>query len=168
MSQKNCFLPESTASDAFSGLIDDKPLRFRGEVYHGYHFNCTACGVELNSEAREVRCRPGFAANEMVSSRMFHMVSYQLEECSELQATERYVFYFQNELYCLRCHDKMGIPICGACRRPIEERVVTALGKHWHVEVSFAIIYKKYMFINNHAKSFATGETRVTNFRPLI
>lgn len=42
---------------------------------------------------------------------------------------------FQNELYCLRCHDKMGIPICGACRRPIEERVVTALGKHWHVEV---------------------------------
>jgi len=47
---------------------------------------------------------------------------------------------FQNELYCLRCHDKMGIPICGACRRPIEERVVTALGKHWHVEVSFMII----------------------------
>lgn len=42
----------------------------------------------------------------------------------------------QNELYCLRCHDKMGVPICGACRRPIEERVVTALGKHWHVEVS--------------------------------
>lgn len=28
----------------------------------------------------------------------------------------------------------MGIPICGACRRPIEERVVTALGKNWHVE----------------------------------
>lgn len=89
MSQKNCFLPESTASDPFSGLIDDKPLRFRGEVYHGYHFNCTACGVELNSEAREVRCRPGFAANEMVSLRMFHMVSYQLEECSELQATKK-------------------------------------------------------------------------------
>ena len=35
----------------------------------------------------------------------------------------------------------MGIPICGACRRPIEERVVTALGKHWHVEVR--IEYKK-------------------------
>lgn len=28
----------------------------------------------------------------------------------------------------------MGVPICGACRRPIEERVVTALGKNWHVE----------------------------------
>jgi len=21
-----------------------------------------------------------------------------------------------NELYCLRCHDQMGIPICGACK----------------------------------------------------
>lgn len=86
-------------------MIDDQPLKFRGEVYHPYHFNCTACGVELDSNAREVRNRSGFAKNDM------------------------------NELYCLRCHDKMGIPICGACRRPIEERVVTALGKHWHVEV---------------------------------
>ncbi|XP_063703383.1 LIM and senescent cell antigen-like-containing domain protein 1 [Culicoides brevitarsis] len=86
------------------GIIDDGPLRFRGEVYHGYHFNCTSCGVELDSTAREVKSRPGFAANDM------------------------------NELYCLKCHDRMGIPICGACRRPIEERVVTALGKHWHVE----------------------------------
>lgn len=49
------------------GLIDDAPLRFRGEVYHGYHFNCTACGIELDSSAREVRSRPGFAANDMVS-----------------------------------------------------------------------------------------------------
>lgn len=30
----------------------------------------------------------------------------------------------------------MGVPICGACRRPIEGRVVNALGKQWHVEVS--------------------------------
>lgn len=85
-------------------MIDDRPLRFRGEVYHPYHFNCSSCSVELNADAREVKSRPGFSANEM------------------------------NELYCLRCHDKMGIPICGACRRPIEERVVTALGKHFHVE----------------------------------
>ncbi|CAN7997194.1 unnamed protein product [Ixodes hexagonus] len=76
------------------GIVDDLPLKFRGEPYHPYHFNCTTCGVELTSEAREVK----------------------------------------GDLYCLRCHDKMGIPICGACRRPIEERVVTALGKNWHVE----------------------------------
>lgn len=51
---------------ACSGVVDDKPLKFRGEAYHPYHFNCTACGVELNSDAREVRSRPGYAANEMV------------------------------------------------------------------------------------------------------
>lgn len=50
----------------FSGIIDDKPLRFRGEVYHGYHFNCTSCGVELNSDARELKHRSGYTANEMV------------------------------------------------------------------------------------------------------
>ena len=78
-------------------------LGYRGDVFHPYHFNCSACGIELNHEAREVKARPGYAANDL------------------------------NQLYCLRCHDKMGIPICGACRRPIEERIVTALGKHWYV-----------------------------------
>ena len=57
-----------------------------------------------------------------------------LTELSVKFHVKNVLFYLQNELYCLRCHDKMGIPICGACRRPIEERVVTALGKHWHVE----------------------------------
>lgn len=32
---------------------------------------------------------------------------------SELNADAREK---NDELYCLRCHDKMGIPICGACR----------------------------------------------------
>ena len=67
-------------------------------------FFSEGCGVELTSTAREVKSRPGIIANKV------------------------------NQLFCLRCHDQMNIPICGACRRPIEERVVTALGKHWHVE----------------------------------
>lgn len=75
-------------------IIEEGHIKFKGEAYHPYHFNCTSCGVELDSNAREKT----------------------------------------GELYCLRCHDKMGIPICGACRRPIEERVVHALGKAWHVE----------------------------------
>nr|XP_023017260.1 LIM and senescent cell antigen-like-containing domain protein 1 isoform X1 [Leptinotarsa decemlineata]XP_023017261.1 LIM and senescent cell antigen-like-containing domain protein 1 isoform X1 [Leptinotarsa decemlineata] len=112
-------------------IIDDQPLKFRGEVYHAYHFNCTACGVELDSNAREVRNRSGFAKNDM------------------------------NELYCLRCHDKMGIPICGACRRPIEERVVTALGKHWHVEHFACAKCEKPFFGHRHyeKKGLAYCET---------
>ena len=84
--------------------VEGEPLTYQGETFHPYHFSCAGCGVELTSSAREVRNRPGLTANKV------------------------------NELYCLRCHDKMNIPICGACRRPIEGRVVTALGKHWHVE----------------------------------
>lgn len=77
-----------------SYIDEPVPLKFRGEPYHAYHFNCNSCGVELRNDARQVK----------------------------------------ESLYCLKCHDKMGIPICGGCRRPIEERVVTALGKHWHVD----------------------------------
>lgn len=112
-------------------MIDDRPLRFRGEVYHPYHFNCSSCGIELNADAREVKSRPGFTANEM------------------------------NELYCLRCHDKMGIPICGACRRPIEERVVTALGKHFHVEHFVCAKCEKPFLGNRHyeKKGLAYCET---------
>ena len=67
--------------------IEGEPLRFRGEYYCPYHFNCKGCGIELTSTAREVRTRPGYTAQEL------------------------------NELYCLRCHDKMGIPILSWQRR---------------------------------------------------
>lgn len=100
--------------------IDGEPLRWRGDTFHPYHFNCASCGSELTADAREVKSRPGYTANEM------------------------------NELYCLRCHDKMGIPICGACRRPIEERVVTALGKHWHVEHFVCAKCEKPFMGNRH------------------
>ena len=41
----------------------------------------------------------------------------------------------QCSLYCLPCHNKLDIPVCAACRRLIDGRVVGALGKQWHVEV---------------------------------
>lgn len=37
----------------------------------------------------------------------------------------------------------MGVPICGACRRPIEGRVVNAMGKQWHVEVRSHTLFQK-------------------------
>ena len=60
---------------------------------------------------------------------------FTLSSRKELTAEAREL---KGELYCLPCHDKMGVPICGACRRPVEGRVVNALGKQWHVEVSEA------------------------------
>lgn len=91
-------------------IIEEGHIKFKGEPYHPYHFNCNSCGIELNADAREVNA----------------------------------------ELYCLRCHDKMGIPICGACRRPIEERVVHALGKAWHVEHFVCAKCEKPFFGTRH------------------
>ena len=48
-----------------SGRIEGEPLRFQGDVYHPYHFNCADCGVELTSTAREVRSRQGITANKV-------------------------------------------------------------------------------------------------------
>ena len=45
--------------------IEGEPLRFRGEYYCPYHFNCTGCGQELTSSAREVKTRPGYTAQEL-------------------------------------------------------------------------------------------------------
>jgi hypothetical protein len=49
-------------------IIEEGPLKFRGEYYHPYHFNCKNCGVELTADAREVTHRPGFTAQVLVSS----------------------------------------------------------------------------------------------------
>uniref|UniRef100_A0A8V1ABK0 LIM zinc-binding domain-containing protein n=1 Tax=Gallus gallus TaxID=9031 RepID=A0A8V1ABK0_CHICK len=40
----------------------------------------------------------------------------------------------KEELCCLPCHDKMGVPICGTCRGPIDGHAVNGMGKQWHVE----------------------------------
>ncbi|XP_051882364.1 LIM and senescent cell antigen-like-containing domain protein 1 isoform X1 [Pristis pectinata] len=62
----------------------------------------------------------------------YHPDHFNCVNCGkELTAEAREL---KGELYCLPCHDKMGVPICGACRRPIEGRVVNAMGKQWHVE----------------------------------
>ncbi|TWW67897.1 LIM and senescent cell antigen-like-containing domain protein 1 [Takifugu flavidus] len=62
----------------------------------------------------------------------YHPDHFNCNNCGkELTADAREL---KGELYCLPCHDKMGVPICGACRRPIEGRVVNAMGKQWHVE----------------------------------
>lgn len=68
-----------------------------------------------------------------VNSYWKRVIIFSIIFCSkELTADAREL---KGELYCLPCHDKMGVPICGACRRPIEGRVVNAMGKQWHVEV---------------------------------
>lgn len=74
-------------------MIDDRPLRFRGEVYHPYHFNCSSCGIELNADAREVKSRPGYTANEMVTNFSKICLRFHFEILDELRMIERVVLF---------------------------------------------------------------------------
>lgn len=89
-------------------IINGKPLRFRGDPYHPYHFTCSNCEIDLDHKARDVG----------------------------------------GKLYCLPCHDKMGIPICATCRRPIEGRCVNALQKQYHPE-HFVCVTCERPFVNS-------------------
>ena len=71
---------------------------------------------------------------------MYHPYHFNCASCgSELTSDAREK---NGELLCLRCHDKAGVPICGACRRPIEGRVVNALGMFYALcSISNCVIY---------------------------
>ncbi|RXM30432.1 RanBP2-like and GRIP domain-containing protein 3 [Acipenser ruthenus] len=96
----------------------------------------------------------------------YHPDHFNCTNCGkELTADAREL---KGELYCLPCHDKMGVPICGACRRPIEGRVVNAMGKQWHVEKPlkgflFAKLYfeaKEYELAKRHISAYLTVQER--------
>ena len=50
------------------GVAEGAGLRHRGHTFHPHHFQCAGCGAELTSSAREVRARPGLAANKVISA----------------------------------------------------------------------------------------------------
>ena len=98
----------------------------------------------LKKEANYFEFIPFFKEFNVLIRYSFCALSVELKEDNVLNGYSLYALSVElkedarekdGELYCLRCHDKMGIPICGACRRPIEERVIHAMGKTWHVEV---------------------------------
>ncbi|VDK24359.1 unnamed protein product, partial [Anisakis simplex] len=124
--------------DCFRCEICNKRLADVGFLRNGGRALCRECN-EIEKEAGSGRyvCHKCKAIIEegghiKYQGDSFHPYHFKCARCSnELTIDAREV---NGELYCLRCHDTMGIPICGACHRPIEERVVTALGKNWHVE----------------------------------
>ncbi|CBY19331.1 unnamed protein product [Oikopleura dioica] len=71
---------------------ENMKLRYKGDPYHSYHFNCSHCQRELTSNAKEHR----------------------------------------GKLMCRKCYDETETEICAACHRPIDGRVLKAMGKAWH------------------------------------
>ncbi|CAH8664400.1 unnamed protein product [Schistosoma bovis] len=86
----------------------------------GYHI-CQTCNepIELNKHIKFM--------GDFHHPHHFHC--YDCDQELGMDAHER-----GGELYCLKCFSRSGVSICSACRRPIEGRIVWALGKVWHVE----------------------------------
>ncbi|KAM7105531.1 LIM and senescent cell antigen-like-containing domain protein 2 isoform 2-T2 [Molossus nigricans] len=139
-------------------FIVGRVIKAVNRSWHPGCFLCELCGVQLADlgfvrNAGRHLCRPCHNREKakslgkylcqrchqvieekplMFRSDAYHPDHFSCTFCrKELTAEAREL---KGELCCLPCHDKVGVPICGACRRPIEGRVVNALGKQWHVE----------------------------------
>ncbi|XP_040330668.1 LIM and senescent cell antigen-like-containing domain protein 2 isoform X1 [Herpailurus yagouaroundi] len=139
-------------------FIIGRVIKAMNNNWHPGCFRCELCDIELADlgfvkNAGRHLCRPCHNREKakglgkyvcqrchlvidekplMFKNDAYHPDHFSCTHCGkELTAEAREL---KGELYCLPCHDKMGVPICGACRRPIEGRVVNALGKQWHVE----------------------------------
>jgi len=126
-------------ADCFKCELCGCALADAGFVKNAGRALCKRCNAEEKSKGGRFMCHKCHTYIEEGKHIIYmgdpvHPWHYNCYECGvELDETCR---KRSNELYCLRCHDKMGvIPICGACKKPIEdERVVNALGKQFHVD----------------------------------
>ena len=72
---------------------DGDPLRFRGEVYHPYHFSCTGCKEELTATARFA-----FACFNLLT------FLHDVYKCIFVNAFQLHcLFCFHLDLDCLHC-----------------------------------------------------------------
>ncbi|XP_077868739.1 LIM and senescent cell antigen-like-containing domain protein 2, partial [Saccoglossus kowalevskii] len=133
---ERCFV----CAQCFRPFPDGMFFEFEGRKYceHDFHVLfapcCGRCGefvIGRVIRAMNMSWHPDCFMCQLCGTILSDTGFVKSRNSDELTSDAREV---RGELYCLRCHDKMGIPICGACRRPIEERVVHALGKTWHVE----------------------------------
>ncbi|KAL3310718.1 LIM and senescent cell antigen-like-containing domain protein 2 [Cichlidogyrus casuarinus] len=98
---------------------------------------CHECNRNLKNNAVRINCYKCHAEIDpsqklKFHNEFYHAYHFNCSSCAaELSSDAREK---DGDLFCIRCFDKLGMPICGGCRRPIEERVIHALGKTWHVE----------------------------------
>ena len=97
------------------------------EKFHAFHFNCASCSKPLDSECKELDSKlycppcynkgaaaaPARRSSSRKSSRFWHRAPRRI--LTSLPAAM--------------------VATCASCRRPIEGRAVTALGKQYHPEV---------------------------------
>lgn len=116
------------------------PLTDQGFIKSNNEAICHGCNILNKSSILKkhtcYRCKALVSEEEgdllKFKDEFYHAYHFNCQRCGIV--LDKDARPIDNDLYCLKCHDKMSEAICGACRRPIEERIVTALGKHFHVD----------------------------------
>ena len=131
-------------------------IRAMGSTWHSPCFKCILCHTELanigfvkhkggmplckpcNAELKETgkkfcgKCNlPIHGEHIIYRTEPVHPNHYSCKRCGQvLTAKSREK---DGELFCLRCHDRAA-SICACCHKPIEGRIIHAIGKTWHPE----------------------------------
>jgi paxillin len=105
--------------------IDDPTLGQR--YYHELHFFCGECGDPFLDPSQSSAAGTEFA---------------KVNDVGGDDLTKEFVIHGKHA-FCPECHVKLHKPKCVACRKPIRDEALGALGGKWHKEcfccvVSFA------------------------------
>lgn len=92
--------------------------------YHELHFFCSECGDPFLDPSKS--SAPGTERAEAARHG-------RLDDDDEVDETNAFVIH-KGHPYCERCHLKLHKPKCKACKQPIPDIAVGALGGKWHRE----------------------------------
>lgn len=116
----------------FNCAVCNENLTDQGFIKNGNLALCHRCNssIKTGTSAKAICLECSNLINESELLRFndgqtFHAYHFNCSNCAvELTKDGR---ERKGELYCLRCHDKLGVQICAACHKPIDsdkERVV--------------------------------------------
>ncbi|CAF1108964.1 unnamed protein product [Adineta steineri] len=140
--------------------IVGRVIRAIQKCFHPDCFRCQLCQIPLiemgfskyNGRALCRECHIKEKAKDLSLSQHICSKCHQIidNHCLKYKDEYHHAYHFQctscqiqldengrevrGLLYCLPCYNKLDVPVCGACRRLIDDRVISALGKQWHVE----------------------------------
>lgn len=128
-------LAQSWHPDCFKCVVCKVSLADIGFIKHQGRPLCKKCNAEMKTAGMKfcMKCNlPISGENITYRNQVVHPHHFNCRKCGK-QLTHR-CRERDGDLYCLRCFDNLESAICGACRRPIEGRIIHALGKMWHPE----------------------------------
>ncbi|KAJ3277886.1 LIM and senescent cell antigen-like-containing domain protein 2 [Borealophlyctis nickersoniae] len=126
--------------DHFTCDLCGKPLAGQTFVKRGGKPVCKVCNEKVKAKERQdaldscERCKKPIPSTQLLRlhGQKFHAHHFTCPACKQTltPACKEY----EGKLYCLPDFEKITTRVCFACRRPIQGRSVTAMGKQYHPE----------------------------------